>query len=283
MIRKKRSISLDNINLTNPQRAAVTRVLTAQKNKYKKLLHEAHERLHIIADMTTSLEFWYNVNGSYEFVSPASEAILGYSPAEFTGEGVNLEELIHEDSIEQFRADRSRALEGEGGKGIEYRLHTREGETRWVQASWKPVLTRKGKHIGIRISIRDITEFKQCQYFSQAYRDLMLNIADDLDEIGIFSLTPEWELKTWNSGAQGLLGWEKDEMIGRSLDALLPDAEVESVRAVLGGLTCGERRALVLPLRHRDGETHRVQITFMSMCDHLGVLHQVTCLLRATS
>ena len=32
MIRKKRSISLDNINLTNPQRAAVTRVLTAQKN-----------------------------------------------------------------------------------------------------------------------------------------------------------------------------------------------------------------------------------------------------------
>jgi PAS domain S-box-containing protein len=283
MIRKKRSISLDNINLTNPQRAAVTRVLTAQKNKYKKLLHEAHERLHIIADMTSSLEFWYNVNGSYEFVSPASEEILGYQPVEFTGGSVHLEELIHEDSIEQFREDRNRALEGEAGKGIEYRLHTRNGETRWVQASWKPVLTRKDKHIGIRISIRDITEFKQCQHFSRAYQELMLSIAENLHEIGIFSLTPEWEFKTWNSGAQGLLGWEKDEMVGRSLDALLPDADAASIRAVLEGLVCGERRELIVPLSHRDGGTRSVHVTFMSMCNHLGVLHQVTCLLRASS
>ncbi|MDT8322976.1 MAG: PAS domain S-box protein, partial [Bacteroidota bacterium] len=242
MIRKKRSISLDNINLTNPQRAAVTRVLTAQKNKYKKLLHEAHERLHIIADMTTSLEFWYNVNGSYEFVSPASEDLLGYAPSEFTGGAVHLEQLIHEDSIDRFRSDRSRALEGEAGKGIEYRLHTRSGETRWVQASWKPVYTRMGKHIGVRISIRDISEYKQCQYFSRAYRDLMLSIAEDLDEVGIFSLTPEWELKSWNSGARGLLGWEMEEMIGRTIDALLSADEAESTRAVLGGLACGERR-----------------------------------------
>lgn len=283
MIRKKRSISLDNINLTNPQRAAVTRVLTAQKNKYKKLLHEAHERLHIIADMTTSLEFWYNVNGSYEFVSPASEVILGYAPTEFTGGALHLEDLIHEDSIDRFRADRSRALEGESGRGIEYRLHTRDGDTRWVQASWKPVLTRKGKHIGIRISIRDITEFKQCQYFSRAYQELMFSIADSLDDIGIFSLTPDWELKSWNSGARELLGWEKEEMIGQGIDALMAGEVAASTRAVLEGLSCGERRELILPLRRRDGGTRSVRVTFMSLCDHLGSLHQVTCLLRAAS
>jgi len=283
MIRKKRSISLDNINLSNPQRAAVKRVMTSQKNKYKKLLHEAHERMHIIADMTTSLEFWYNVNGSYEFVSPSSEEILGYAPADFVNGAAHLENLMHEDSLERFREDRSRALEGEGDVGVEYRIHARDGSTLWVQASWKPVFTRKGKHIGIRISIRDITEFKECQYFSRAYQQLMLSVADDLEEIGIFSLSPEWIFKSWNSGARKLLGWEREEVIEASLERILNKEEAEATRAVLEGLDCEERRELILPLSHRDGGTVSIRVTLLSMCNHLGTLHQVTCLLRAAS
>jgi PAS domain S-box-containing protein len=280
MIRKKRSASLDTIKLSHPQKAAVARVLTAQKNKYKKLLHEAHERLHIIADMTTSLEFWYNVNGSYEFVSPSSQEILGYAPAEFLGGKVDLEQLIHPDSIDRFLRDRSMALEGGADKGIEYQLHTREQETIWVEASWQPVMTRKGKHIGIRISIRDITEFKRCQSYSRAYQQLTLTIADDLHEVGIFSLTPDWEIISWNSGANALFGWEKAEMIGSSFASLLPDEDEGATLAVMEGMSCGDKRSLTIHLRCKDGESCKVTVLFLALCNHNGQKHQVTCLLR---
>ncbi|MCB2205612.1 PAS domain S-box protein [bacterium] len=282
MIRKKRSISLDNLNLSNPQRAAVSRVLTAQKNKYKKLLHETHERLHIIADMTTSLEFWYNVNGSYEFVSPASEHILGFTPADFMNGVAHLENLVHDDSLEQFRADRSRALNGEADDGVEYKLHTREGDTRWVQASWKPVQTRKGKQIGIRISIRDITEFKRCQHFSSAYESLMRGIANELSEVGIISVTADLHIKTWNTGAEAMLGRDRESMLDQPIALLLDDDHASSTTAVLEGLECGERREIILPLKRGDGGTVSLRVTLMPLCDRDGHLHQVTCLLRPT-
>ena len=283
MIRKKRSTSLDTIKLSHPQKAAVARVLTAQKNKYKKLLHEAHERLHIIADMTTSLEFWYNVNGNYEFVSPSSTEILGYAPGEFLSGHVHLEQLIHPDSIERFLRDRSMALEGGADRGIEYQLNTREQEIIWVEASWQPVMTRKGKHIGIRISIRDITEFKRCQSYSRAYQQLSLTIADELHEVGIFSLTSDWEITSWNSGANALFGWDRAEMIGNSFETRLPDEDEGATLAVISGMSCGDKRSLTIPLRCKDGELCKVTIIFLALCNHLGQHHQVTCLLRPAS
>lgn len=282
MMKKKRTPSIGNLNLTNPQKTAVTRILSAQKNKYKKLLHEAHERMHIIADMTSSLEFWYNVNGNYEFVSRSSESVLGYTPEAFTRGDLRLEQLVHDDYIEQFSQDRAAALEGVSGESMEYRIRTREGDARWVEAHWYPVLTRKGKHIGIRISLRDITEFKQCQYLSRAYEQLSLTIADELVEVGIFSLTTEGRFKSWNSGAIRLLGWEKDDIIDQPIGAILREEEELRLMQRSEAARCGDKTTTVVPFRHKEGGGERaMKVILINLCNHQQDLHQVTFLIRA--
>lgn len=277
MIRKKKTPSIDKLGLTNPQKAAVTRILTATKNKYKKLLHETHERMHIIADMTSSLEFWFNVNGRFEYVSPSVTAVLGYEPRDFTHEGLLLEKLVHEDGLERFRADRARAYAGEAGVDQEYRLHTKDGGTRYVLMSWNPVITRNGKHIGIRISLRDISEYRRCRHFAQAYEQLSLAIADELPYTGVFSLTPDRIIKTWSLTCEKLFGWTRDEALGKPLGELF-GTETDMLLEGLDDIECSGRFDTNLLLHTRDHKEIGVRIIALSLCDVEKVLHQYTFL-----
>ncbi|MBR9975969.1 MAG: PAS domain-containing protein [Bacteroidetes bacterium] len=277
MIRKKKTPSIDKLALTHPQKAAVTRILTATKNKYKKLLHETHERMHIIADMTSSLEFWFNVNGRFEYVSPSVTAVLGFEPRDFIEGGLLLEKLVHEDMLERFRADRTRALAGESGTDQEYRLHTKDGDTRYVLMTWSPVLTRNGKHIGVRISLRDISEYRRCQHFAQAYEQLALAIADELPYTGVFSLTPDHFIKTWSVTCAKLFGWSGEEALGRSLGDLF-GAETDILLEGLDALECSGRFDTNILLHARDQKEIGVRIIALSLCDVEKVLHQYTFL-----
>lgn len=280
-MRKRKIFSLDKLNLSNPQKAAVTKLMTAQKNKYKKLLHETHERLHIIADMTTSLEFWYNVNGNYEFISPSCLKITGYEPQEFISHEASLEALIHPDFHARFRADRTSALEGESGHEVEYGIVKKDGEHRWVKATWFPVLTRKEKHIGIRISIRDITEFKRCQLLARAYEQLTDFIADELVNVGIFSINTNRDIISWNAGCQRLLGYSREEAIDSPLARLFDSASKSMLDDVDFSTMKNESRfSISTVFQRKDGPTFDASLMFFILRDHKGHLYQLTCLLR---
>jgi PAS domain S-box-containing protein len=280
MFKNKRPFSLDTIKLSNPQRVAVGKLLAMQKNKYKKLLHEAHERMHIIADISTNVEFWYNVNGVFEYVSPSCETVLGYAPEAFLNEGLRLETIVAPDEKERFRKDKSRALTGESGADVEYPFIAMDGATHWMLMTWNPVATRRGKHIGVRISLRDITEYKQCLHFSRAYEQLMLTIADELESVAIFSVTSEGAVKTWNRTAAALFGYDNSEILG--LDFIMLFSTVVDLEKELPDFTtfsCDTKLERKMTFRKKDGTDFVGRITFCALCDHTGTLHQVTCLL----
>jgi PAS domain S-box-containing protein len=280
MFKKKRPLSLDTLKLSNPHRVAVAKLLAQQKNKYKKLLHEAHERIHIIADLSSSLEFWYNVNGNFEYVSPSCEAVLGYPREAFLHEGLRLEALVHPDDTERFRKDKARALLGESDSDVEYTFLAKDGTTRWMLMTWNPVTTRRGKHIGVRISLEDITTYKQCQYFSSAYRRLMLAISDELKETVIFSINPEGEIQSWNTCAAKLFGYSRDEMLGKDFIMLFgTDVDLERELPDFTTLGCDVRVTRRMTFHPKKGSDFVEDITFLSLCDHTDALHLVTCLI----
>lgn len=278
MIRKKKIPSIDKLGLSNPQKAAVNRILTGAKNKYKKLLHETHERMHIIADLTSSLEFWYNVNGTYEYVSPSCTEVLGYEPRQFTHDGMQLESIVHEDYHDLFRSVRTSAYAGESGSDAEFRMYTKDGATKYLLMSWSPVVTRRGRHIGIRISLRDISDYRRCRHFAQAYEQLTRAIADELPYTGVFSLTPDRVIMTWSSTCTRIFGWTAEEAIGK----MLPDLFGGDVGTVLEGLDaipCAGRFDTNVLLHVRDGREIGVRIIALSLCDVEQTLHQYTFLI----
>ena len=45
----------------------------------------------------------------------------------------------------------------------EFRLITREGQLRWLSATWGPILDDAGRQVGVQGSERDITERKHAE------------------------------------------------------------------------------------------------------------------------
>jgi diguanylate cyclase (GGDEF)-like protein len=56
-----------------------------------------------------------------------------------------------------------RALRGGSGQDYEFRARRKDGTEFWAAADWRPIYDREGGYLGIRISIRDITQRRQAE------------------------------------------------------------------------------------------------------------------------
>lgn len=278
IVGRKRRISLEKLKLTNPQRLSVAQLLTSQKNKYKKLLHETHERLHTIADLTTSLEVWYNVSGHYEHISPSCEKITGYKREDFLHRAITLERLIHPDSLEQFLSDRKKSMAAEPGDEHEYKFIRKDGEVRWALASWTPIFTRKGKHIGIRVSIMDISLQKKYEIEARNYRKLSMRLAECSENTAVITLDGEGHVESWDKTAEKLTGHKAKEMIGK----LFIDIHQHSKQA--------SKNLIELPendfnscyndtIKTRSGKTLEARIMVTGIPELDGTVKEILCFL----
>lgn len=263
MQKKRRQVILEKLNLTKPQRESVLQLMAAQKNKYRKLLHEAHERMHIITDLTTSLEFWLNVDGRFEHISPACEKITGYAPVEFLDGRVTMEEVIHPDSRRRFRMDRKRAMTGKTGSEVEYKFIRKDAVERWAIASWQPVITRRGRQIGVRISIQDATRLKEAENARDCARAALDAFAFDCGKAAVLYIDAQGAVTGWSASAQSLFQRDmpKDGLLnctdlflnGGSLDFAAIAAEKKRVPVSLLRHDGSERTALLLVFPCLDG------------------------------
>src|SRR5581483_1124848 len=70
----------------------------------------------------------------------------------------------------------------------------------------------------------------------ERYRDLFENASD-----AILSFTSEGIVTAVNRGLETMLGWSRDEVVGRSLDRLLPPKDLDIVKARALSMLRGER------------------------------------------
>lgn len=283
MLKKKKQISLDRLHLTNPQKESLAQLLTMQKNKYKKLLHEAHERLHIIADLTSSLEFWVNVNGNYEHISSSCERVLGWKREEFLGGRVTLEGIMHEDSLPAFKQGRAEALRGGSGEG-DYKYIHRDGSVRWVHAAWNPVHTRRGRHIGIRVSLTDISDQKQCQELARSYESMFLRMVRDMHDVAVFTLDTGGRVVSWNNHAATLTGLTSAEVVGRGFEVVHvePEYDHEHVLLAIRSLDTDPAHTYMAWIRRGDGTRFMASVVYTAQRGAENELLGITCLMHET-
>ena len=271
MQKKRRQIILEKLNLTSPQKANVLLLLASQKNKYRKLLHEAHERMHIIADLTSSLEFWLNVDGRYEHISAVCEKLTGYTAAQFFDNSISMEQLIHPESRRRFLFDRKGAMAGKSGTEVEYKFIRKDGEERWALASWRPVFTRRGKQIGVRISISDITRLKEAEAEAAANRIALERLSGGRENSAGFSVGTQGNVTRWTEAARRIFGYEENDAKSLFLaDLLTTDTPVESL------LRPDEEAPKPFPARflRADGSVFHAEILTHAVRDSEG---RITC------
>ncbi|MEW5772469.1 MAG: EAL domain-containing protein [Thermodesulfobacteriota bacterium] len=152
--------------------------ITVRKGTLK-ALRSSEERYRTVADHIYDWESWISPEGRALFVSPACERITGHPPARFLQEPAFIESIIHKEDLHLWRQQMKGESGGEG-QALDFRIVTRSGEVRWVSQEWRKVSGEQGDDLGIRTSIRDITDRKimEQQLTHQALHDPLTGLAN---------------------------------------------------------------------------------------------------------
>jgi formate hydrogenlyase transcriptional activator len=159
-------------------------------------------RYRTVADFTHDWEFWQRPDGSFEYVSPACEAITLLPAAELGPE--RLEQLVVEEDRASWRAYQVEALAGRVQGPLEFRIQRGDGKRLWLEQVSNPVRLAEGSFAGTRGSIRDVTDRKQAE----------LSLKHAYDEIGALKDQLEAENTYYRGKIQPVEG--ASELIGDS-------------------------------------------------------------------
>ena len=189
-------------------------------NKTRQVLRQQTEELRRIFETSQDLIMVMDSRGFLVQISPSCEAILGYRPEEMIGRsGVD---FIHPDHLETSRQEMRAARRGQRPKISDTRCIHKDGHAVWL--SWLGTWSEPVKRfffVG-----RDMTESRQAQETLRESEQLARGIIDtaldafvQIDEQGI--------IRDWNTQAENLLGWRRDEALGRNAFELMgrPDGQ----------------------------------------------------------
>lgn len=126
-------------------------------------LRQSEQRFFAIAHYTYDLELWIEPSGRTIWVNPSVQRMTGYTPEECLAmPGFPLcliDPQAQEEAGQRFR----RALGGDSGEGYQFRMLRKSGNSFWAAVNWLPIYDREGQSLGIRASIRDISELKDSE------------------------------------------------------------------------------------------------------------------------
>ena len=98
-----------------------------------KALRESEERFRRLTENAPDVIYRMSLpDGGYEYVSPASEIIFGYTPEEFRSSPMLIQKIIHPDWREYFKKQWAKLLAGDMPPYYEYQILHKSGEVRYL-------------------------------------------------------------------------------------------------------------------------------------------------------
>lgn len=118
-------------------------------------LEESEEKFRGIAQRSFDLIVTSYRDGGLNYISPAMERILGYSPEEMVG--TDWEDYILPTSLLAWKEGRRRVLRGEQVERLQIEVRRKNGETAILELNESPIVEKKTV-VGFQVIGRDISE-----------------------------------------------------------------------------------------------------------------------------
>ncbi len=178
-----------------------------------------------------------DTRGNIVRVSPSCETILGYGPEEMTGRSAI--SFIHPDDLDRTR-DHMRALRRrEEARIFEARYRHKDG--RVVALEWTGAWSSPAqRHFFFG---RDITAQKRDEATIREYaeREQLFIAAVESSNDAIVTKNLDGVITGWNAAAEHLFGYTVEEVIGKSIDIIVPAELRGDVSLILAKIKTGEK------------------------------------------
>lgn len=136
-----------------------------ERETARRALSESEAAYRAIAERTRDIIAVFDLEGTFEYVSPAMERVLGWSPQELVG--TKTWDLIHPEDHEPVRSAYRRVLaDGPDGTShllLRYRGRRRAGGWVWLEAQPTVQWDAEGRAVQVQDNIRDVTETQRLE------------------------------------------------------------------------------------------------------------------------
>lgn len=123
---------------------------------------EKHTYYQLIADFTFGWELWFSPDGKIKYCSPSCYDLTGFTSNQIINSSGVLELLVYKDDETKYSEFFSGTLNQVlVNQSLEFRILTLTKQLRWCLMSVRGVYDKKGKYLGIRASVQDITRLKR--------------------------------------------------------------------------------------------------------------------------
>ena len=215
----------------------------------------AHYRL--LADTATEMIVTVDLKLVRQYVSPASQELVGYAPEELVGGpiGVNL----HPDDLERVIACHNAMAAGRDRDRITYRVRHRDGHWVWVEATFKLIRDPvSGAPREINCSWREVGERIEAEAALRASEERHRLLLESSVIEAIYMLDPDGTIESWNSAAERIKGYARSEIVGRDFAIFSP----RKIAPAANPRACSPLPATPAGTRERAGEFVRMAAGF---------------------
>ncbi|MDD1694100.1 MAG: PAS domain S-box protein [Methanoregula sp.] len=186
-----------------------------ERKKVEEALRESERKFRRIADNAPDMIYRMSIpDRKFEYISPASIALTGYTPEEFSADPGLVRSLIHPAWKEYFRRQWQDLLEMKVPPAYEYQIIDRAGETRWFNQRNMPVTDDRGQLVAIEGIVTDITRQKNTERELRRNELRSLAVSENLGS-WIWEIDPDGMYRYSSPAVVHILGYQADELVGK--------------------------------------------------------------------
>ena len=194
----------------------------------------ATQRLAAIVESSDDAIIAKDLKGVVTHWNKGAERIFGYTPGEMVGQSIT--KIIPADRQEEEQQILSELQAGRRVEHFETIRLAKDGHTLRVSVSISPVRGPEGEIVGASKIARDMTQQKKAEEARQHLAAIVESCED-----AILSMSLDGTLESWNGAAQRIYGYSEQEVVGRSINLLIPMGLRKEEKNILARVRSGER------------------------------------------
>jgi PAS domain S-box-containing protein len=252
---------------------AVTRAL--REHRIRLQLRESENRYRDLVENLNDAVFTLSPDGRFTYMSAAIRAMSGHYPEEVVGTA--FADWIHPDDLPAVNRDFTGALDGTL-KASEFRFRKKDGSYGWGRTSSRLIM-EGGRIAGLRGLFSDITERKRMEEILRESEEKFRSLFEQAP-LGYQSLDGEGRFLAVNDAWLSVLGYAREEIIGRWFGDFLAPAYVEAFRERFPVFKAQGHIHSEFEMRRKDGTLRFVAFEGRIAHSVDGAFKQTHCILQ---
>ncbi len=157
-------------------------------------------------------------HSSLQFLSPSFEVMFGETRANLLADPGRWTDLVHPEDRATVAAAAERLVQGISTVADYRILRPADGQLRYIRDAGFPVLDGQGRITQLAGIATDVTELRGTEANLRASEESQRAILETAQDYAILTMDASGRIETWSKGAETVLGWTAEEIIGQPVD-----------------------------------------------------------------